>query len=131
MSELSADTPYASIADDEELWRRVPPHHWVLDENVVPPEHRVSSAAFEDPEMSVVVASACLGGEATLLAGHNGFGIARFTARDVRNLGGEIVWAPNKLPGHAHVSGFGESRDKKKRRRLAKLCRVDPKPAAE
>ncbi len=132
MSEHAADTPHARIADDEELWRRLPPQHWMLDEKMMPPMRRISSAAFDDPEMSVVVARACAGGEATLLAGHDGFGIARFTARDVRDLGGEVVWAPDDaLPGHAHVTGFGERRDRKKRKALGERCRIDPEPALE
>jgi hypothetical protein len=118
----------APIPDEAELWRRLPYVHWVPGDAAAR-ERRASSAAFDDDEMSVVVAAACTGGEATLLRGHEGFGIARFTAGDVRSLGGHVVWAPDEhLPGHAHISGFGGRQARKTRRELATRCRVDPEP---
>ena len=115
-----------TIGDDAELWRRVPPLHWVPDATAA--GRRVSSAAFDDPEMSVVIAAECDGGEATLLRGHDGFGIARFTAGDVRALGWSVVRAPlDELPGHANVLG---KKTTGARRKLALQCRVAPEPKA-
>lgn len=114
-----------TIPNAVELWRRVPYRHWVPDA-AAPTGRRLSSAAFDDPEMSVVIADECTGGESTLLRGHDGFGIARFTAGDVRALGWGVVRAPDdELPGHAHVLGrktLGGCR------KLARRCRVSPEP---
>jgi hypothetical protein len=117
-----------TIPDHVVLWRRIPPLHWVRDDSA-PVGHRISSAAFDDPEMSVVIAVECTGGEITLLSGHNGFGIASFTVGDVRTLGWGVVRDPDEnLPGHALVLG-------KKTRgtclRLAKSCQVLCQPAVQ
>ena len=117
-----------SIPADAELWRRIPWLHWVADSGV-PDGRRVSSAAFDDPEMSVVIADECEGGEAALLRGHPGFGIASFTVGDVRGLGWGVVRAPDEnLPGHAHVTG---RKSRSKLRQLAKLCHIRRAPTLE
>src|SRR5687768_10624340 len=94
-----------SIGDDAELWRRVPPNQWVPDDSSAL-GFRPSSANFDENEMSVVIADECTGGLATLLENHEQFGVASFTAGEVRALGWTVVRAPDdQLPGHAHVLG--------------------------
>ncbi len=128
MGENQSESDDAPISDEAELWRRIPFVHWIVAETVSG-ARRVASAAFDDNEMSVVVASACAGDKTSLLKDHEEYGVACFTAGEVRSLGGEVVWAyDERVPGHAHVSGFGGSRARKMRRALAKLCRVDPEP---
>jgi hypothetical protein len=115
-----------TITGDSELWRRIPIWHWVADDSV-PKGHRPSSAAFDEEEMSVVIAAECHGGLPTLLRGHEAFGVASFTVGDIRERGWGIVRAPDdQLPGHAHVLG---KKTRGKGTSLAKKCHmlVDPR----
>jgi hypothetical protein len=105
MTDRDAQPDDKSIPDDTELWRRIPYWEWVLDDSA-PNGRRPSSAAFEDDELSVVIAAECTGGIDTLLRNHERFGVASFTAGQVRAHGWGIVRAPDdELPGHAHVLG--------------------------
>ena len=77
-----AFTDDASIPNDEELLRRVPPWCIVADQNRAG-QKRASSAAFDDPELSVDLASVRRArGEplTATLAGHEGFGLVFITA---------------------------------------------------
>jgi len=117
-----------SIAPDVELWRRIPPWQWIPDSNT-PTGRRPTSDAFDDIELSVVIAVECEGGLGTLLAGHVGYGVASFTVGDIRDRGWGIVRVPDdELPGHAHVTG---KKSHSKRASLAKKCtiRVEPPDA--
>src|SRR5690242_20709922 len=128
MTDRDAQTDDPSIPDGTELWRRIPVWAWVEDDSA-PNGRRPSSAAFEDDEMSVVIAAECTGGLSTLLRNHEHFGVASFTAGEVRSHGWGVVRAPDdELPGHAHVMG---KKTRGKRAALAKSCRMlrDPKPA--
>jgi len=83
-----------TIPDDAELWRRIPPWHFVHDENWG--QIHPSSAAFEDdPDGSPM--SVVLGAEASdpqrALAGHQGFALASITAALARGLGLGLVKA--------------------------------------
>lgn len=108
-----------SIPSATTLWRRIPYWHWVPDSVG---GRRVSSAAFDEEDMSVVIADECTGGIDTFLRGHEHFGVAGFLVRDVREIGWGVVRVPDdSLPGHAHVTG------KKQRggcRNLAKKCEI-------
>jgi hypothetical protein len=117
-----------SIPDDAELWRRIPYWHWHPDPSV-PAGHRPSSAAFDDPELSVVIAAECPGGMDAILVGHEGFGVASFTAGEARRFGWGVVRVPlAESPAHAHVTG---RKTGGQRSELAKACRMlkDPKRA--
>lgn len=117
----------ASIPLETELWRRIPFRQWVPDDSRTE-GYRPSSDAFDDAELSVVIASECQGGLSTLLRGHPRYGVASFTVGEVRALGWGIVRAPdNELPGHAHVTG---KKTHGQRSRLAKACRMlkNPEP---
>ena len=78
MNNYYEDDP--SILDEDSLWRRVPPCHFVPDHNegVIRP----SSAAFTDHQngtpMSVSLAKETV--EAAVLEGHPGFALAAFSA---------------------------------------------------
>src|SRR5437870_136262 len=84
-----------SIPDSEDLWRRIPPRHFIADENrgVIRP----SSAAFEDDDdgspMSVYLASDTPSPGAALV-GHAGFALAAITARLARECKQGIVRDP-------------------------------------
>ena len=97
-----------SIADAEDLWRRVHPDHWVLDKNVG--AMRISSAAFTNQTnqlaMSVEIASMCAS-PASALEGHEDHGLAAFSAGHARHQCGQgVVPAPEQdNPAHAHVTG--------------------------
>lgn len=96
-----------TIPDDAVLFRRVPPHHFVNDENLG--RVRPSSAAFmddRDSPMSAALASLCPNGPADLLHNHPGYALVAFTARFARDLGLRVVRAaqPDE-PWHAYVVG--------------------------
>lgn len=113
-SQVTGPQDDASIADGVELWRRIPIEEWKADES------RPSSMAFDNPELSVVIASECTGGMATLLQGHERYGVASLTAGQARVLGWGIIRVPDPdLPGHAHLTG---KKTKGQLRRMAKGC---------
>jgi hypothetical protein len=107
-----------TIPDNAELWRRIPPWHFVDDRNSG--QIRPSSAAFEDdPDGSPM--SVILGGEAgdlqRALAGHQGFALASITAALARGVG--LGVAKDPLPDEpAHAVVFGR-KNKRISRRLA------------
>jgi hypothetical protein len=111
-----------TIPDDAELWRRIPPWHFVDDGNLG--QIRPSSAAFED-DPSGSPMSVILGGEAgdlqRALAGHEGFALASITAALARGLGLGVARNPRPdEPAHAVVFG---RKNKRISRRLAMGCR--------
>jgi len=120
----------ATIPDEADLWRRIPPWHFVLDQNSG--QIRPSSAAFDnDPNgspMSVVLGAESSGPEA-VLAGHSGFALASFTAGLARECHQGIARDPlPEEPAHALVFG---PKTKAVRRRLAReSVWVIPPPAA-
>lgn len=77
-----------TIPSDAELWRRIPPWHFVHDGNTG--QIRPSSAAFEDhpngSPMSVILAQEA-GDPQHALAGHQGFALASITAALAREHG--------------------------------------------
>jgi hypothetical protein len=96
-----------TIEDDAPLWRRVPPHHFVLDEQSG--SVRPSSAAFEDhPDgspMSVLLGAESAGPD-SVLAGHPDFALASITAGLARECGQLVVRDPLPMePAHALVIG--------------------------
>ena len=107
-----------TIPDDAELWRRIPPWHFVPDENSG--QIRPSSATFEDhPDgspMSVLLATEA-GDPQHTLAGHQAFALASITAALARGLGLGVARAPlTDEPAHAVVFG---RKNKRVSRRLA------------
>ncbi|MFP3941451.1 MAG: hypothetical protein ACLF0P_14220 [Thermoanaerobaculia bacterium] len=109
-----------SIEDCDGLWRRIPPRHFVLDENRG--GYRPSSAAFEDhpsgTPMSIHVAKDALAeGHAPedVLRGHEGFALAEFTAGTAREADQGVAREP--LPDQiAHGVVFGKKTKGVKRR---------------
>jgi hypothetical protein len=97
-----ADTEYlddASISDQDQLLRRIPPQHLVFDSNKG--AYRPSSAAFDDsPDgspMSVLIADVMLQeGRSPLAAlkGHPDFSLVSIKAGLVRQCGQKIVRNP-------------------------------------
>jgi hypothetical protein len=112
---MSADLPSyeddATISNDAQLWRRIPPWHLVLDKNFG--RIRPSSAAFDDdPEgtpMSVALGDDVLAAgrePVTVLAGHDDFFLASVRAALARSLKQGIVRRPTQVePAHAEVLG--------------------------
>jgi len=113
-----------TILDGAALWRRIPPWHFVTDQNlgVVRP----SSAAFEnDPDdspMSVFLAEIIEEAGRTAddtLVGHAGFALSAFTAGLARHLKQGV--APDPEPNEpAHAVVFGAKPKKSVCRVLAK-----------
>lgn len=114
----NAALPYEddrSIADDSELWRRIPPWHLVEDKNRG--GKRISKAAFEDhPDgspMSVVLGAEVLAtgrDPQSVIAGHDDFCLAAVTAGLARSLNQGIIRKPLvDEPAHAEV--FGKKTD--------------------
>jgi hypothetical protein len=108
-----------TIPDEADLWRRIPPWHFVMDENSG--QIRPSSAAFDnDPggsPMSVVLAAESNAPE-SVLAGHQGLALASFKVRVARECNQGVARDP--LPNEpAHTLVFG-TKTKSIRRRLAK-----------
>ena len=125
-----ADPDYAddpSIPGEAVLWRRIPPHHFVRDENRN--SIRPSSAAFEDhPDgspMSVVLAAEAAG-PLQVLAGHPGFALAAFPAGLARDCEQKIVRDPlPDDPAHALVVGK-KTRSVRKRLAVESVWAVSP-----
>lgn len=109
-----------SVADAAVLWRRIPPWHFVLDENLG--GFRPSSAAFENnpngSPMSVVLAddvAASGRSPQDVLAGHAGFALAAFAAGLARECRQGVMRDP--LPEEAaHALVFGEKPERVGRR---------------
>ena len=114
-----------TIEDDAPLWRRVPPWHFVFDENLGRP--RPSKAAFEDhPDgspMSVALGQEVLESGRTaesLLEEYDRFGLASFIAGFAREKGQGVVRSPlPEEPAHAEVFG---KKTEGVRRAFAKKC---------
>lgn len=115
-----------TIADSDPIWRRIPPWHFVFDENKG--MMRPSSAAFEDhpngSAMSVVLGK--LVSEAgrtpeTVVEGHDGYGLVSFQAGAARKNGQRIAkkWLKEE-PAHAEVFG---AKTKGVRKALAKASK--------
>ena len=94
-----------SIADEQQLWRRIPnrPSYVIYDENLGRP--RPTSLAFDDPRMSVTIDE----GRTTLaqlLIGHDGFFVASLETGFVRALGQVLERKPLSHDlSHAEVVG--------------------------
>ena len=108
-----------SIADNADLWRRVPPRHIVDDHNTG--GKRISKAAFDDSDdgspMSVVLAELVLQSARTpqhILVGYDGFSLVAISAGLVRSKQQGIVRDP--IPGEpAHALVFGKKTDSVRR----------------
>lgn len=114
-----------TIQDAAALWRRIPPCHFVPDDNLG--TVRPSSAAFEDTKkpsyspMSVLLASVMSDtkrGPEDALTGHAGFALASITAGLARRCHQGVARDPEPdEPAHAIVFG---TKTKSIRRTLAK-----------
>jgi hypothetical protein len=122
---MTAPPDDASIRDEADLWRRIPPWHFIYDENLG--RWRSSSSAFaDDPNghpMSVVLAetAAAVGrGPAQILIGHERFALASITVGLARECGQGVVRDPlPDEPAHGLVIG---PKPKSVQRRLAKAA---------
>jgi hypothetical protein len=97
----------ATIPDEAELWRRIPP--WWFHHDAALDRPRPAKAAFDDDRdgnpMSVVIAAESRGPQ-TVLAGHVGFALVSFTAALARQCNLRVVRAPTTdEPAHALVVG--------------------------
>lgn len=110
----------ATIADEAELWRRIPPWHIVPDHNLG--GKRISKAAFEDhPDgspMSVVLGQEVLADgrdAASIVQDFDGFCLASVTAGLARSLNQGVARRP--LPDEpAHAEVFGKKTDSVRRK---------------
>jgi hypothetical protein len=115
-----------TILDDDNLWRRIPPCHFIQDDNVG--GVRPSSAAFDDhpngSPMSVVLESVAVQfgrGPMHVLAGHVGYALASVTAGLARQYQQGVAREPlADEPAHAVVFG---NKTKRIKRELAKGSR--------
>jgi hypothetical protein len=122
-----------TIHDEAELWRRIPPWHFVKDENVG--QVRPSKAAFDNHQngspMSVVLADVVTESgrdPSAVLAGHEGFALAAITAGLARQCEQGVARGPlSDEPAHAVV--FGKKTDGVKKR-LARGSRWIVPPSA-
>lgn len=108
-SDLTDDT---SIVDGEWLLRRIPPYHFVFDDNLG--RVRPSTAAFDNDQdgspMSVALESGVIADgrlPADVLRGHPGFALARITAGLARSKQQGIVRDPLENES-AHALVFGK-----------------------
>lgn len=100
-----------SIADDARLWRRIPPWHFVHDENLG--KIRVSSAAFcnhpNGSPMSIVIAELVVQsgrGPRDVLRDYDGFALAAITAGLARSKQQGVAKEPlPEEPAHGVVFG--------------------------
>jgi DNA-binding transcriptional LysR family regulator len=115
-----------TIPDDAELWRRIHPRWFVLDE--VTGERRVSTQAFEnspdDSGTSVVIAAES--SEAMVMAGFDDYGLAMLTAGLAREQGQGVRRVPlPDVPGHAQIEG---QKTRLVKKALAAGCRLLRRP---
>ncbi len=100
-----------TIANEAELWRRIPPWHFIPDLNTS--RIRPSTAAFKDHQngspMSVLLADVLIGsggGPLDVLANYDGFALASITAGLARDCGQGVARRPLlHEPAHAEVFG--------------------------
>ena len=94
-----------SIANETELWRRIPPDQIVRDGHGAP---RPSTGAFRDStggHMSVLLREAGMTIERAL-GGREGFGIVSFSAGFARSLSQKVIRSPEpEEPLHGEVVG--------------------------
>ena len=110
----------STILDEAELWRRIPPWHFVKDENLG--QGRPSKAAFDNhpngSPMSVVLADMVTESgrdPSTVLTGHEGFALAAITAGLARACEQGVAREPlSDEPAHAVV--FGKKTDSVKKK---------------
>jgi hypothetical protein len=117
------------IPKEAKLWRRIEPGSMVPDDSV-PSGRRPSSANFNWPELSAVIASECP--LETLVKDHETYGVACFTVAEIRAFGWGVIRVPDpELPGHVHITGHRgkKNQNPKKLRDLAKSCRMIRDPA--
>ena len=120
-----------TIADDEELWRRIPPVHFIYDDNLK--QQRPASAAFNDDKdgdpMSVMLGSLVRKtgrSGSDVLRNFPGYALATITAGLARECSQGIVRDPlPEEPAHALV--FGD-KPHSTRKRFAKECRWIVRP---
>lgn len=118
---MTGSDRYADLPDNALLWRRIPKAH-VVDDGTRP-----SSAAFEpspkDGKTSICVASMA-GTPDEMMAGHEGFWLTEFTARDAREVGFGIELDENPpYAGHANLTWSGtRSARKRAQKSLAERC---------
>lgn len=125
-----------AIPDEAQLFRRIPPWHFIRDENVG--KTRPSSAAFEDhpngSPMSVILADTLAETgriPETILAGHEGFALVTFSVELARECGQGVARDPlPDEPAHAVVFGKKTQGVKKKLARGASWV-VKPSEADE
>ena len=123
MSEYKDDP---TIANPDELWRRIPPQWFVPDQNLG--GMRPTSQAFQDhpngTPMSVLLAVDLLasgGNSDTALSGHAGFALASVTAGLCRECSQKVARDPTpKEPAHGVVVG---NKTNSVRKRLAREAR--------
>jgi len=128
MTHAGAPADDLTISGDTELWRRIHPDFMTIDDSVEG-GRRPSSGNFDENEMSAVIANECTGGLATLLRGHDGFGVAGFTVGAIRALGWGVVRAEQvDLPGHVVITGNTGKKNHKNRTTLARSCRIILEP---
>lgn len=129
LDEYSDDT---SISDAAVLWRRVPPRHFVFDENLG--KLRPSKAAFDDhpngSPMSIVLADLVVvsgRGPQDILIGHDRFALAAITAGLARSKSQGVAKDP--LPEEpAHGVVFGNKTDSVRRTFAKNTTWVIPPP---
>jgi hypothetical protein len=122
----------ASIADEATLWRRIHPDSWQLNPDTG--EYRLTSGAFQNypktNSMSVGLAAEMEGPE-VILKGHDGYGVAAFTAGHARHLCNQAV-ARDPEPGQPwHALVIGEKNKPKSspaKRCLRDGCTIIIKP---
>ena len=105
MEEPSRPDDHVRPVDASVLWRGVPaqPSFIVMDHNTG--LYRVSSAAFDDPEMSVAIADEAVTTD-YLTRGRDAYGVVAFTAGFARPQGQSVVHDPWPAePAHALVLG--------------------------
>lgn len=121
---VTDDTDDPTIPDEAILWRRIPPWHFVRDENLG--RVRPSKAAFADhPDgspMSIFFADEVLAAgrrAEDVLAGHGGFALAAISAGQARSLQQSVIRRPTPdEPSHGEVIG---KKTNSVKRALAKL----------
>lgn len=122
-----------TIADEDRLFRRIPPNWIVWDSNKGAPS--VSSAAFSNSSdgsgMSVFIESVMVEiglSEHDVLRDYKGFGLVAITARQARQEGQSVIRKPtDKNPAHGEIAGKKRGSVKKAFKRNAEwiVCPTD------
>jgi hypothetical protein len=122
---------FPNLADNDEVWRRVPPEKVIFDSNIG--TFRPTKDSFNDhpngTPMSAFLARECRDPQAAL-EGNEGFALVAIRVQTIHECNQVVVSADREglPPGHVHITG---KKTDSVRKKFAKECRWVVEPSDE